>query len=334
MKKALIFDMDGVLLEPRGYHLALQETVRLGAEKLGFESITLNDELIAQFEGLGISCEWHSSAASLAILAFSGELSLTPLFDLLKREPVQIPARIRLKRAIETITGDVQHINESETLESSSFRIFQELILGSVDFERIYGIKSSLNVKSYLLQFDQPLLGSDTREKLLTWLKHPEHGCVVMTNRPSSEMPDAQYGLQLVGMEGLPLIGNNDMEWLAHQVGGETANFLKPNPAHALAALLTLTGKGVQESLLNANELLNGASADNLAFDEIIVFEDTPAGLISVGKMGDILREKGLSVQVRKIGISPSVVKSEFLRAQGAKVFADVNVALEQSLVG
>ncbi len=332
MKKTLIFDMDGVLLAPRGYHRALQETVRLGAEELGYPNTTLTDEHIAQFEGLGISSEWHSSAASLSMLAFGGELSLGRLFELLKRQPVQIPARIRLERAVTEITGDAQRIRESETIQSSSFKIFQELILGSADFERIYGIESSLNVESYLLQFDKSLLETSTRERLLAWLEHSEHGCVVMTNRPSSEMPDAEYGLRLVGLEGLPLVGNNDIAWLATQVGGETADFLKPNAAHALAALLTSTGQSLQESLFGAYGLLNGAGVDGLAVGEIVVFEDTPGGLISVGAMGEILQEKGLPVQVRKIGIAPSAVKAEFLRAQGAEVFDDVNCALDEVL--
>ena len=325
MKKTLIFDMDGVLLTPRGYHRALQETVRLGADALGYSGIVLTDEHIAQFEGLGISSEWHSSAASLAVLAFGGELSLDELFSLLKREPVQIPARIRLEHAIEELTGDAQRIRESESIQSASYKIFQELILGSADFERIYGIESSLNVESYLLRFDKPLLETSTRNRLLTWLEHPEHGCVVMTNRPSSEMPDADYGLRLVGLAGQPLVGNNDIQWLAEEVGGETAHFLKPNAAHALSALLASTGRGLQESLLGAYGLLNGASLDGLDVDEIVVFEDTPGGLISVERAGELL-----GVPVKKVGIAPSAVKAGFLRAQGADVFENVNIALDK----
>lgn len=319
--------MDGVLLAPRGYHRALQETVRLGAEKLGYHGIILTDEQIAQFEGLGISSEWHSSAAALSMLAFDGKLSLGRLFESLKRQPVQIPARIRLERAIAEITGDAQRIRESESIRSSSYKTFQELILGSADFERIYEMESVLKVESYLLQFDKPLLETSTRKRLLAWLEHSEHGCVVMTNRPSSEMPDADYGLRLVGLEGIPLVGNNDMAWLAEQVGGETAELLKPNAAHALAALLRSTGRGLQESLLGAHALLHGASVDGLDFGEIVVFEDTPGGLLSVAAAGALL-----PVPVKKIGIAPSAVKAAFLRAQGAQVFDDVNAALGEIL--
>ena len=158
------------------------------------------------------------------------------------------------------------------------------------------------------------------------------NGSVVMTNRPSSEMPDAEYGLQLVGLAGLPLVGNNDIQWLAEQVGGEPAHFLKPNAVHALAALLRSTGRDLQESLLGAYDLLNGASVDSLDLGEIIVFEDTPGGLISVDAMGENLQGKGVPVQIKKVGIAPSTVKAEFLRAQGAQVFEDINSALDEVL--
>ena len=62
----LIFDMDGVLLEPLGYHHALRETVRLAGETCGFSDVQLSAEQIARFEALGISSEWHSSALCMA----------------------------------------------------------------------------------------------------------------------------------------------------------------------------------------------------------------------------------------------------------------------------
>ena len=45
--KILLFDMDGVLLEPNGYHLALKETVRLVSRSMGFEDFLLSDQDIA-----------------------------------------------------------------------------------------------------------------------------------------------------------------------------------------------------------------------------------------------------------------------------------------------
>ena len=337
-KTILIFDMDGVLLKPRGYHRALQDTVRFGAQEMGYEGVEISDTEIAQFEGLGLSSEWHSSAACMSVLMINGSLSLEPLFTLLKGEPAQIPARIRLERAIQKMSKDAhvhEFVQESETFHSSTFRIFQELILGSADFERIYGEKSSLDIESYLLRFDKPLLGTDVRKRLFAWLEDPEHGCAIMTNRPSRQMPDAEYGRRLVGLGELSLVGNNDIEWLAKEVGEETSALLKPAPTHALAAAFTSLGKPVDESLLSAYAATKGSFSEDLSLlkdSQIWVFEDTPAGIISVGKMGDFLIEHGFSVKINKVGIAETSLKGGYLEVQGAQVFESIDLALRMVL--
>ena len=338
-KEIIIFDIDGVLLEPHGYHQALKDTVRMGAKEMGFD-VHLSDEDVARFEGMGISSEWHSCAACMSVLEISGRLKLGPLFESLKREQAQIPARIRLERAVKRLAtdagidpaGPVARIQNSENIEAFPLNIFQEMILGSAGFEEIYGLKSSLDVESYLLTNDLPLLGADARKRLFAWLQHPERGCGIMTNRPSREMPDAKYAQGLVGLDTVPVMGYGDMGWLAEKFGGETAEYSKPSPIHALAAALVSFGKDADDSLLEAYAATKGdISRDVARLDgyRFTVFEDTPAGVVSVGAMGDLLRGVGLNVDVKKIGITPSSVKAEFLRAQGAQVFGDVNVALD-----
>ncbi len=325
-KKILIFDMDGVLLKPRGYHQALKDTVCLVAEKMGFEGISLSDQDIAQFEGLGISSEWHSSAACMALLVINGHLHLSQLFKLLKGEQAQVSARIRLENAIRKraeaaeVEPDeaVLLIQKSETEESMTHRVFQEMILGTADKE------------SYLLKYDEPVLGSDSRKKLLIWLEHPEHRCVVMTNRPSHNMPDANYGLQLIGMKNsIPLVGYGEMERMAEIFGGDAAEYSKPSSAHALAA--ALAALGIAENLHITHNALNGRVSDLLTqLDDcqFWVFEDSPAGIVSVDAMGRFLATKDISVKVNKIGIAESSVKGAYLEKQGAQIFGNINVAL------
>lgn len=329
-KKVFIFDMDGVLLKPRGYHQALKDTVRLGAQALGFD-LTISDEEIAQFEGLGISSEWHSSAACMAMLVVNGKLDLRPLFAFLKGEQAQSPARIRLERAIQKMAEDVgvnparavSFIQESESPQSFTNSTFQKMILGSADSE------------SYLLKCDEPLLGADVRKELFAWLQHSEHGSVVMTNRPSRTEPDASYGKKLVGIEEMPLVGYGEMWWLAKKFGGEAAGYSKPSPIHALTATLTAFGRDLDKSLLDAFAASNGGGAEEIAClegSEIWVFEDSPAGMISVGAMGKLLRGKGLNVKVNKIGVSTSPFKGKYLEAQGARVFESIDAALGEIL--
>ncbi|MCF6277892.1 MAG: hypothetical protein L3J16_03985, partial [Anaerolineales bacterium] len=317
-RKILIFDMDGVLLRPRGYHQALQDTGRFGAQALGFDNVTISDTEIAQFEGLGISSEWHSSAACMALLTLYGELAFSPLFMYLKRVPSHVTAFLRLEKAVQDMAEAeevepaqaVSFIRKSQTLQSTTFRIFQELILGTKDFTRIYGEQGTLDVESYLLRFDESLLGSDARERLLAWLEDPRHGCVIMTNRPSNKMPDAEYGRRLVGLDAIPLIGNNDIGWLAEQVGEETAALLKPAPVHALAATLVALGRPREASLREAYAVMQGSGMEAESI-RLWVFEDTPAGLVSVNAMREIFRRQGISIEVTKIGIATSVNKGE-----------------------
>lgn len=341
-KKILIFDMDGVLLRPLGYHRALKETVRLGGQEMGYEDVTLSDAEIAQFEGVGISSEWHSSAACMALLAINGGISLPPLFDSLKREPAHNHARHRLERAIQHMAKDegvdpaqaISIIRDSNSIDQSpTLNLFQEMILGSDDYKRIYGKKGSLDVESYLLQYDQPLLGTDVRNRLLAWLKDPEHGGVVMTNRPSRGMPDANYGLQLIGLEGFPLVGYGEIEWLAGELGVNTTTLAKPSPVHALAASLTAFSTDFDLSLRDAYASTNGRGAEEISClegSEIWVFEDTLAGLISMAEMERLLEGQGVSVGLKKIGIATTPHKSEHLQAQGARIYERIDLALEE----
>ncbi|MBT3314057.1 MAG: hypothetical protein HN390_05545 [Anaerolineae bacterium] len=338
-KEIIIFDVDGVLIESHGYHKAFKDTVRIGAKELGFD-VNLSDDDIARFEGMGISSEWHSSAACMAVLLINGKFDLGPLFAYIANEQAQIPVRIRLERAVHQMAIDagvdpahpVSLIRNSETINSFPFDIFQEMILGSAGFEEIYGIKSSLDVESYLSKFDHPQLGTASRNRLFSWLQHPERGCAIMTNRPSRKMPDAKYAQKLVALENIPVAGYGEMEWLAERFGGEAAEYSKPSPIHALSAALASFGKDSDACLLEARAATKGEISEDIALldgYEFTVFEDTPAGVISVGAMGDLLRAQGMDVKVNKVGITSSAVKGAYLEAQGARVFTDVNAALE-----
>ncbi len=341
-KKIIIFDVDGVLIESHGYHQAFKDTVRIGAKELGFD-VNLSDDDIAQFEGMGISSEWHSSAACMAVLLINGTFDLAPLFASIAKEQAKIPVRIRLERAVKRMAKEagvdparpVAIIQNSETIQSFPFDIFQEMILGSLGFEEIYGIKSSLGVESYLYEYDKPLLSASSKNGLFEWLQKHERGCAIMTNRPTREMPDAKYAQKLTGLDEIPVSGYGEMGWLAEKFGGEAANYSKPSPIHALSAVLASFGKESNQSLLEAHAASKGEfSEDIMRLDgyEFWVFEDTPAGIISGGAMGELLCGQGLNVKVNKFGITSSPVKARYLKAQGAQVFENVDIALDEIL--
>ena len=142
----LIFDMDGVLLEAKGYHRALQDTVQMAGKFLSLDNIELSQEQIYKFESIGISSEWHSSALCMAFLqiqilsgVISPSLDLDELFSLIQDQPLELPAIERglaaIRRYCENRSIDSKSILSTmidceDINRSMTMQWFQELVLG------------------------------------------------------------------------------------------------------------------------------------------------------------------------------------------------------------
>jgi hypothetical protein len=370
-----IFDMDGVLLDPQGYHRALQETVRLVSQSLGFDEYHLPDEAIARFEALGISSEFHSSALCMALMlieahkqGFQPEFSTTlkhvtgeprnPTLDLpgllalIDAQSMLIPALTRSMVAIQQYAVQARVdpglvtslVRECESLEQSlTFNVFQELVLGSEVFENTYGKSPQFGQESYLNQYDRSYISPELMGKLRNWFNRPEHGAAIMTNRPSSQLlgfpgtPEAELGAALVGLEFLPILGYGEITWLADQkdVAAEAGELQKPAPQHALSAILAASGMPEREALLEAHQRALGKGnidVSKLDGSRVIVFEDTPAGIMAVENAQKALDAQGIEIEIEKAGIAGDAIKAEALEAIGAKVFASVGEALNAVL--
>ncbi len=282
-----LFDMDGVLLKPNGYRRALQETIRLAGLSLGFENVNLSKDQIAQFEALGISNEWLSSALCMAVLMLekqkasapmnnktalqplsidpqSYDLNLQGLFDEISGQPIEIPEAQRALYAIQGLAMKaganqdliISMVKNCESIaQSLTMNLFQELVLGSEIYEETYQKTAQFQTESYLRQYDDRLLSEPNAAKLLQWVGSPACGAAIMTNRPSSPLlddagaPEAEMGAALVGLEELPLVGLGEITWLAEQIGQEANDLTKPSWQHALAAVLSGYGWPVDKSL-------------------------------------------------------------------------------------
>lgn len=350
----LILDMDGVLLEARGYHRALQETVRLAGEALSLDNIRLSQAQIHRFESIGVSSEWHSSALCMAFLkiqllsdATNPTLDLERLFAMLEIQPLELPAMDRGHSVIERLckdrnidpTGIVSIITNSEDIETSiTMQWFQELVLGTESYQTRYNKMGKFNTQSYLKMFDQPLLSPKYAEMINHWVSANNGRAAIMTNRPSSGLgeysgsPEAELGLDLVQLESLSLTGYGEISWLAENMQVLPGTLVKPNPTHALAAItgsLQLEKElGLRVSVLDPvqwpNEIL-----EKLQGATITVIEDTPSGLVSVLSAGESLMEAGVDIRVRPIGIAKERTKQAALKSHGAQVFPDINSALK-----
>ncbi len=68
MKHVLLFDIDGVLVETRGYLRALQDTVAHFSRTMGLGELSPTEPEVRFFEAQGITSEWHMGAICVAAL--------------------------------------------------------------------------------------------------------------------------------------------------------------------------------------------------------------------------------------------------------------------------
>jgi hypothetical protein len=352
--KVYIFDMDGVLLKANGYHRALQETVRLGGFSLGFEDIFLSQEQISQFEALGISSEWHSSALCMAVMQLkkekrdfqTGELDLRNLFEAIAAQPMQEPALQRARQAVEVVAAKagvsakeaLTLVNNCEKIELSQTKNwFQQLVLGSGIYTHTYGRAAQFETGSYLNLYDEPALSKEHAARLMNFGESPVQGAAIMTNRPSNTLlgstgtPEAELGARLVGLEGMPLIGYGEISWLADEMGTAPGELNKPAWQHAMAAILVAYGWRLKDSLRQVGKPMaewNRATLEDFQDGTIVVFEDTPGGIISVEKAVGLLGKLGIQVRIKKMGIAVDETKRRGLKAVGAEIYPSINEAL------
>jgi hypothetical protein len=215
----ILLDVDGVLIHPVGYKVALRDTVDYFAALMGMPEMHVDDNEIAIFEACGITNEWDSgamcvSAILLAALAqqpdlkqptlaetfaavgAAGIMITRPDFITLAREVArihidgQLPSALCLARLAEQV--DPAHLPHFSTLLSNVYSIdspvthvFQTFTLGSKRFATTYHKPALFTCESYLTQYDTPQLSPENRDRLVQWHGDSGNGAAVFTARPS-----------------------------------------------------------------------------------------------------------------------------------------------------
>lgn len=224
--RILLFDLDGVLLEPRGYHKALRETAALVGRWLGYRRVNLTREDIELFESVDVTSEWDSAAICAALL-LRGLWTISPDVMLPSTPPIpRLPAHdlptpnfqafFRSEQmapvsgtpptllAERSLLSDGRDYTQAQVAAlrgmlrgarqingSLSHRLFQELVLGTQVFRDAYRTQPLLPSRGGLLARDRPMLPATARERLLVWLEKTDHHAAVFTNRPSRGPPGA-----------------------------------------------------------------------------------------------------------------------------------------------
>jgi len=297
MRTLFLFDMDGVLLTPMGYHTSLRTSVRRIGLALGAPNTELHHEEIAKFEALGVTNEWDSLAICTAVVLlhlwkFDTTIRLKGLKPCAKRVAENAPdfaaflasfnntGDLPGHAAYQQIVADLPWLDDAQRghlreilhncrdiYTSPTLPGYQETVLGSETFQQNYGLDPQLHIESYLLKHDQPVMTSEQVTDLLAWLSIPENAASILTNRPCRtpegylSSPEAEIGAKLVGFENLPMLGSGMLAWFAvtqRQLPDHT--FLKPNPVHALGLMQMILGQRPEAALVKATDLFLGKS--------------------------------------------------------------------------
>lgn len=272
---------------------------------------------------------------------------LSPAMSQLPAQPIRLRASKALlpdnhgfserqAEYIQTLLDEAHQIHNSIT-----HRIFQELVLGSQFFKAYYDLEPSFHAEGYLQTEDIPSLHREMHEALVSWLRHPDHYVAVFTLRPSQppgesfDTPEAEMGLQVVDLEGLPVVGHGSFVWLSEKSDVEVEELIKPSPMHVLAAMRHALGDPLEEALLGSAELVLQGKTDSIwrALDgaDVYTFEDSVTGFQSARSAESVLSEMGIHLNLRLMGISHSQTKRVALERAGAtQVFEDLNQALAE----
>ncbi len=228
-------------------------------------------------------------------------------------------------------------------------RLFQDIILGSDDFERTYKLGSEDKGLGLLRTEDKTLINQQTVDELLELNQQPLCAIGVYTARPSlppkraevsalGYSPEAEIALESAGMQSFPLIGMGMMEWLGKQHSERTEDLTKPNSTQALAALINTITNGDDVVALQDAYAIDKQAKDpektplrSIKDKQTIVyvFEDTISGIVPLLKTAQMLRSAGYKIQIEPLGIATDPNKKAALQKHCLHVFADVNQAFE-----
>ncbi len=370
-----LFDMDGVLLAPRGYRRATVATVQHWARRLGLAPPWPTEDDMAAYEAHGITSEWDMAPLMLAAVLEAAlaqgwrppsqwpALDARPVSRFRQHRVAQVdyrgPARAvaatrppevypaahawALQRSAQPVFPRLQaypalaealFAHSRDARRSPVTAVFQHYVLGDEAYARTYGRPAAFASASFLLEHDEPLPSADWRAAVYRAWQQGAWTVAVMTARPSRPAdaagdyaPEAEMALQRIGWPDVPHIGYGHVR--AWRADGE--GYLKPHPAHALAALYAAWHRQADTALDWALAVLANPRHARATLPRAIgltVVEDSPPGLRAARAAAQVLQAGGVQVRLSLVGVAQAAVKQRALRALGARVAPSVDAAV------
>ena len=249
-----------------------------------------------------------------------------------------------MKAALHELLDDPYDFRRSPVTQ-----VFQEYIVGSRSYAETYQVPPRFDLPSLLLSEDRPLLKSGHKLLLDTWQRSGLAKTCVYTARLSQApldringlnkligySPEAELAIDLVQMQGYPLIASGQMMWLAEQVQQPIESMTKPAPVQALAAIGAAISND-QPAALHAAYALQSTGKLIKPLAELIkqsvevwVVEDAMLGLQAARGAIDLLQQKSIAAHLHPIGIATGGPKAAVLQSLCDIVLPDVNAAID-----
>ncbi len=342
----LLLDVDGTLIEDRGYRCAQVEAARFVCRKWGLPDYTPTEDEINVLHACGFSNEWDSTAFNVGINLlthrcgrpgrpdFAAWAIKTRTFTGLPHERARAlllsEAPPDLHPDIHRLLDDVRDPRVSETT-----RLLYTFVLGSARFEQHFGLRAEVETPSFLETMDVPILHARSRQIIRA---HPASAYTARPTLPPDgsrpglyQTPEGEIALAQLDMAELPLVGLGPMQWLADVKGGSIWDYAKPALVQPIAAMLAAIGCSLRDAALAAYAFVaqgERGGVERLASRQVIVFEDNAGGVRAARQAAAALRSAGVDIQVVGFGVARAPAKREALAEVCDRLFADVNAAL------
>ncbi|MBN1429467.1 MAG: hypothetical protein JXB07_13925 [Anaerolineae bacterium] len=301
---------------------------------------------------------------ALQAIRDSGESIARPDFTTAAREvsartprgapPTETITQIMRERAggklgslLDDLLGDIY------SMKTPTTRALQHFTLGSERFRQTYGLEPEIDTESLLITRDRPLISRETRQRLLARVEPGRSGMAIYTARPSlpppgtqptdttgAYSPEANLAMELLDLPvHVPLIASGSMSWLAAARGKVPADYIKPSPVQALAAIGAARSGKIIDALEAAAQLVEENRIDGplslLAGKPtlVVVFEDAQGGIQATRKAVDLLSKAGLPVTCEAVGVAKEATKRQALETVADRVVDDVNEGLASYFV-